>query len=290
MIRTINDAYLDLRAEFRRKGIAGYQVEARELVSFALGLDYDAFLEKRNQYIFEKDEQKIAELKALRYSGVPLQYITGRWEFYGLPLEVTPDTLIPRADTETLAEVGIRLLQERSKGRMLDLCCGTGCVGMAVLKNVSDGITGVLADLSEPALEVARRNLVRNHLTPRALTVQVNALEEASPVLGKFHLILCNPPYIPTGEIPTLDPEVQREPRMALDGGEDGLDFYRAVCRNFAPVLSRGGALAFEVGLGQFEDVTAIMETSGYSFVQHACDLAGVERVVWGIWDQPAHD
>ena len=103
MIRTINDAYLDLRAEFRRKGIAGYQVEARELVSFALGLDYDAFLEKRNQYIFEKDEQKIAELKALRYSGVPLQHITGRWEFYGLPLEVTPDTLIPRADTETLA-------------------------------------------------------------------------------------------------------------------------------------------------------------------------------------------
>ena len=186
--------------------------------------------------------------------------------------------------------MGIRLLQERSKGRMLDLCCGTGCVGMAVLKNVSDGITGVLADLSEPALEVARRNLVRNHLTPRALTVQVNALEEASPVLGKFHLILCNPPYIPTGEIPTLDPEVQREPRMALDGGEDGLDFYRAVCRNFAPALSRGGALAFEVGLGQFEDVTAIMETSGYSFVQHACDLAGVERVVWGIWDQPAHD
>ena len=181
MIRTINDAYLDLRAEFRRKGIAGYQVEARELVSFALGLDYDAFLEKRNQYIFEKDEQKIAELKALRYSGVPLQHITGRWEFYGLPLEVTPDTLIPRADTETLAEVGIRLLQERSKGRMLDLCCGTGCVGMAVLKNVSDGITGVFADLSEPALEVTRHNIVINHLSPRALTYQVNALEPASP-------------------------------------------------------------------------------------------------------------
>ena len=290
MIRTINDVYLDLRTEFRKKGIAGYQIEARDLVAFALDLSDEEFAAKRNQYIFDKDVQKIEELKALRYSGVPLQHITGRWEFYGLPLEVTPDTLIPRADTETLAEVGIRLLQERSKGRMLDLCCGTGCVGMAVLKNVSDGITGVLADLSEPALEVARRNLVRNHLTPRALTVQVNALEEASPVLGKFHLILCNPPYIPTGEIPTLDPEVQREPRMALDGGEDGLDFYRAVCRNFAPALSRGGALAFEVGLGQFEDVTAIMETSGYSFVQHACDLAGVERVVWGIWDQPAHD
>ncbi len=289
MIRTINDAYLDLRAEFRKKGIAGYQVEARELVTFALDLEIDDFYSKRNQFIFEKDEQKIRELKELRYSGVPIQHITGRWEFYGLPLEVTTDTLIPRADTETLAETAIELLRERSKGRLLDLCCGTGCVGMAVLKHVSEGITGVFADLSEPALEVTRRNLVRNHLTPRALTVRVDALEEASPVLGKFHMITCNPPYIPTGEIMTLDAEVQKEPRMALDGGEDGLDFYRAVCRNFAPALAKGGVLAFEVGLGQFEDVTAIMEQAGYRKVQFRCDLAGVERVVWGTWEEPSH-
>ena len=290
MIRTINDAYLDLRAEFRKKGIAGYEVEARELVTFALELDYDQFAAKRNQFIFEKDEKKIHELKELRYSGVPIQHITGRWEFYGLPLEVTTDTLIPRADTETLAEVGIELLKDRSKGRMLDLCCGTGCVGMAVLKNVSEGITGVLADLSEPALEVTRHNLVKNHLTPRALTVQVDALEEASSVLGKFHLITCNPPYIPTNEIMTLDAEVQREPRMALDGGEDGLDFYRAVSRNFSSALAKGGALAFEVGLGQFEDVMKIMEEAGYRYIQYRCDLVGIERVVWGVWDQPSHD
>ena len=290
MIRTINDVYLDLRAEFRKKGIAGYEVEARELVTFALELDYDQFTAKRNQFIFEKDEKKIHELKELPYSGMPIQHITGRWEFYGLPLEVTTDTLIPRADTETLAEVGIELLRDRSKGRMLDLCCGTGCVGMAVLKNVSEGITGVFADLSEPALEVTRHNLVKNHLTPRAMTVQVDAMEEASPVLGKFHLITCNPPYIPTAEIMTLDAEVQREPHMALDGGEDGLDFYRAVSLNFSSVLAKGGALAFEVGLGQFEDVMKIMEEAGYRYVQSRCDLAGIERVVWGIWDQPSHD
>lgn len=290
MIRTINDVYLDLRAEFRKKGIAGYEVEARELVTFALELDYDQFSAKRNQFIFEKDEKKICELKEKRYSGVPIQHITGRWEFYGLPLEVTPDTLIPRPDTETLVEVGIELLRDRSKGRLLDLCCGTGCVGMAVLKNVSEGITGVFADLSEPALEVTRRNLVKNHLTPRALTVQVDAMEDASPVLGKFHLITCNPPYIPTNEIMTLDAEVQREPHMALDGGEDGLDFYRAVSLNFSAVLAKGGALAFEVGLGQFEDVMKIMEEAGYRYVQSRRDLAGIERVVWGVWDQPSHD
>ena len=288
MIRTINDIYLDLRAEFRKKGIAGYQIEARELVTFALGLDYDQFLERRNQYIFDKDVQKIEELKALRYSGVPIQHITGRWEFYGLPLEVTEDTLIPRPDTETLVEVGIGLLKDRSKGRVLDLCCGTGCVGLAVLKNVSDGITGVLADLSEPALEVAKRNVAKNLLTGRTLTFKVDAMAEADPVLGKFHLILCNPPYIPTGEIMGLDVEVQREPHMALDGGADGLDFYRAVSLNFSSALNRGGALAFEVGLGQFEDVMKILEEAGFQNVQFACDLAGIERVVWGVWEPQA--
>ena len=288
MIRTINDIYLDLRAEFRKKGIAGYQIEARDLVAFALDLSDEEFVARRNQYIFDKDVQKIEELKALRYSGVPLQHITGRWEFYGLPLEVTADTLIPRPDTETLVEVAIEQLKTRSKGRILDLCCGTGCVGLATLKNVSDGITGVLADLSEPALEVARRNVVHNSLSHRTLTYQVDALEEASPLLGKFHMILCNPPYIPTAEIMTLDVEVQKEPHMALDGGEDGLDFYRAVCRNFAPALNKGGVLAFEVGLGQFEDVMTIMTEAGYTNVQFRCDLAGIERVVWGTWEPQA--
>lgn len=288
MIRTINDVYLDLRTEFRKKGIAGYQIEARDLVAFALDLSDEEFAAKRNQYIFDKDVQKIEELKALRYSGVPLQHITGRWEFYGLPMEVTTETLIPRPDTETLVEVAIELLKDRSKGRVLDLCCGTGCVGLAVLKNVSEGITGVLADLSEPALEVARRNVVHNSLSHRTLTYQVDALEEASPLLGKFHMILCNPPYIPTADIMTLDIEVQKEPHMALDGGKDGLDFYRAVCRNFAPALNKGGVLAFEVGLGQFEDVIAIMEEAGYQNVQFRCDLAGIERVVWGTWEPQA--
>ncbi len=288
MIRTINDIYLDLRAEFRKKGIAGYQIEARDLVAFALDLSDEEFVSKRNQYIFDKDVQKIEELKALRYSGVPLQHITGRWEFYGLPLEVTTDTLIPRPDTETLVEVAIDQLKTRSKGRILDLCCGTGCVGLAVLKNVSEGITGVLADLSEPALEVARRNVVHNGLSHRTLTYQVDAMAEASPLLGKFHMILCNPPYIPTADIMTLDVEVQKEPHMALDGGEDGLDFYRAVSRNFAPALNKGGVLAFEVGLGQFEDVMSILEEAGYKNVQFRCDLAGIERVVWGTWEPQA--
>lgn len=286
MIRTINDAYLDLRNEFRKKGIAGYQIEARELVAFALDLGPEEFYEKRNQYIFEKDEAKIAELKERRYAGTPIQHITGRWEFYGLPMEVTPDTLIPRPDTEKLAEVGIELLKKRSKGRVLDLCCGTGCVGLAILKNVSEDIHCVFADLSEEALEVARRNINLNQVSIRSLTIRADAMKPADPLLGRFHLIVCNPPYIPTAEIPTLDIEVQKEPHMALDGGEDGLDFYRAVAKNYSSAMVNGGTLAFEVGLGQYEDVMTILEEAGFSFVQFASDLAGIERVVWGIWDQ----
>ena len=282
MIRTINDAYLDLRTEFRKKGIAGYQIEARELVAFALDLDYEEFYNRRNQYIFDKDVQKIEELKALRYSGVPLQHITGRWEFYGLPLEVTTDTLIPRPDTETLVEVGIDLLKDRSKGRVLDLCCGTGCVGLAVLKNVGEGLNGVFADLSEPALEVTRRNIVHNGLSHRSLTYPVDALAPASDLLGKFHLIVCNPPYIPTAEIMTLDVEVQREPHMALDGGEDGLDFYRAIAEKWKDALVPGGRLYFEVGIGQADEVLRIMRRQGFGDIQIVKDLNEIPRVVFG--------
>ena len=132
-------------------------------------------------------------------------------------------------------------------------------------------------------VELAAR-LVAMHVScsPRALIVQVNALEEASPVLGKFHLILCNPPYIPTGEIPTLDPEVQREPRMALDGGEDGLDFYRAISEKWKDALAPGGRLYFEVGIGQADDVLRIMRTQGFGDIQIVKDLHDIPRVVYG--------
>lgn len=282
MVRTLNEVYLDLRQELRDAGVAGYQIEARELVCYALDIQPEQFLFKKQMWVFDEMQARIAELKALRLSGTPLQHITGRWEFYGIPLEVTRDTLIPRADTETLAETAIQLLESRSRSRMLDLCCGSGCLAIAVLKNV-EGVTAVLGDLSEAALEVAQRNLISHHLTGRALTAVLDAKAVPPTALGRFHLIVCNPPYIPSEEIPTLDVEVQNEPHMALDGGEDGLDFYRAVARGYFDSLNNGGVLAFEVGLGQFEDVSKILEEAGYKNVQVRNDLTGIERVVLGM-------
>lgn len=282
MVRTVNDAYLDLRNELRMAGVEGYQIEARELICYALSIPREQFYEKRGVLIFEREEQRIARLVAQRLSGMPVQYITGQWEFFSLPIDVSRDTLIPRADSECLAEAAIEGLEDRSRGRLLDLCCGTGCIGIAVLKNVSENINGVFADKSSAAVHVARKNIMRHFLTARAYTVNVDALAPVPETLGKFNFIVCNPPYIPSAEIETLDREVRQEPRMALDGGEDGLDYYRAIPKNFKPALAPGGTLAFEVGIGQCYRVMDMLDEAGYRDIRTRNDLRGIERVVMG--------
>jgi len=286
MIRTVNEAYLDLRAQLRQAGVAGANIEARELVCHALDIEREDFHHKRDQLVFDKQWGEVAALRDRRLSGVPVQYITGKWEFYSVPLFVTEDTLIPRPDTEILVDTAVGFLGERDKGRLLDLCCGSGCIGIAVLKNVSEGITGTFADASERALQVARKNLLHNLLTIRALTHVTDALQPPNEQqLGRYNCIVCNPPYIPSAEIENLDVEVKHEPRMALDGGRDGLDFYRAIAKNYKGLLARGGALMFEVGLGQWDSVKAILKNYGYRHIKVQKDLAGIERVVWGVVD-----
>ena len=281
-MRTVNDLYLDLRAELREKKLEDYQLEARELVCRALGITKDELLAKKTQFVFEPEEKRLDELKNLRLSGVPLQYLVGEWEFYGLDFFVTPDTLIPRSDTETLAELAINTLSGKQNGRLLDLCCGTGCVGIAVLLHISDKINGVFADISEPALAVARKNILRHNLGARACALKADALKPAPGILGKFDFIACNPPYIKTSEMQTLSAEVKNEPKIALDGGEDGLAFYRAISRNYKSALNPGGTLAFEVGAGQSKDVAEIMENAGFSGIGIREDSSKIERVVFG--------
>ena len=282
MVKTVNDAILDLTAELRAHGVAGSRLEARELVAFAMKVSPQELYQRYSQYIFDDTLAEVERLKTVRLGGVPLPHIIGQWDFYGLTFEVTADTLIPRPDTETLVECGIDFLRGRGRGRLLDLCCGTGCVGIATLKNLPTEMSGLLADLSEPALRVARRNLTRHGIGGRAATSHLDALQPFPSALGRFQLILCNPPYIPSAEIDGLDIEVRREPRMALDGGADGLDFYRAVARNARDVLTSGGAVMFEVGLGQAQDVMDILSNQDYQDVRCARDLSGIERVVIG--------
>jgi len=282
MVITLNDAFLDVRKALRQHGVSGCDVEARELVCKAMNLDENGFYSKRRDYIFEDNVKEIRRLTDLRLSGVPIQHILGQWEFYGLPFKVTTDTLIPRSDTETLVDAALAFVNGRTRTRALDLCCGTGCVGIALARFARSTITCLLADISMPALRVAKDNVALNRMTRSVNVATCDAKKPCPDIFGSFDLITCNPPYIPTAEIGTLDPEVQREPALALDGGEDGLDFYRAVCKNFKSAIREGGALMFEVGLGQYEQVREIMLAAGFEDIAVFRDLSAIERVVCG--------
>ena len=283
MVTTVNDAYLDVRKAFRKAGIAGSDIEARELLCKVLDMDENSFYRKRREYLFDLKIAELNRLVELRLSGIPIQHIIGKWEFYGLEFKVTKDTLIPRGDTETLVDTALAFVNGREKCRVLDLCCGTGCVGIAISRFSRNPITCILADISEKALKVAKENTGINRVTASVNTSLCDAFEPCPKVFGQFDLIVCNPPYIPSGEIAGLDKEVRSEPLIALDGGEDGLDLYRAICRNFKQAVKEGGALMFEVGLGQYEQVRDIMLASGFEDISIFKDLAGIERVVCGI-------
>ena len=200
-----------------------------------------------------------------------------------MTLDISRDVLIPRMDTELLAERAILLARAAGEGaRVLDLCAGSGCVGLAVAANVP-ACRVVLADMSEEALKVCKQNVRRNELNARVTCVQANAMEKPSPSLWDFDVIVSNPPYIPTGEIPQLDVSVRDyEPYMALDGGADGLDFYRAIAEQWRTALRLGGSMLFEVGETQAPEVELILGKNGFEQIETYQDTAGIWRVVEG--------
>ena len=201
----------------------------------------------------------------------PLAYILGEWEFYGLKLFVSPDVLIPRDDTCAVAELAIRIL---------DLCCGSGCIGLAVASRVKDARV-TLADISKEALAVAKKNIAQNKLGGRMSIFQVDARKKAPNFLGKFDMIVSNPPYITGEEMKQLPRSVDAfEPHLALYGGEDGLDFYRAILANFTPALKPGGCVCFEFGMGQGDAVCRLLEENDYTVLERKRDYNDRERAV----------
>ena len=283
MATTYNNLYLDTRNRLRRAGVSQAQTEAREIVCFAADKTKDQLYRDMSLYASSDLERRVEELVQRRLAGEPVAYIVGEWEFYGLPLDISRDVLIPRADTEVLAERAI--LKARSAGeggRVLDLCSGSGCVGLAVAAN-ADQCRVVLADLSEGALRLCKQNVRRNSLNARVTCISANALEAPSSVLWDFDVIACNPPYIPTGDLEGLDVSVKDfEPLMALDGGVDGLDFYRVIASKWKSALRLGGTLIFEVGIDQAEAVAQIMADNGFENIITTEDTGGIQRVVEG--------
>ena len=225
-------------------------------------------------------EQEVVLATALtqRVEGRPLQYILGEWEFLTLALKVGEGVLIPRPDTELLCEVAAEQLRGKSAPRVLDLCAGSGCVGLGVASLHPDAVVTEV-ELSDAALGYLKENVLR--YPDYAVTVrQANVLTDFDAFDGPYDAILSNPPYIPTADLATLQKEVQREPQMALDGDADGLKFYRTIAEHWCDKLSPDGFVAVEVGIGQAEDVAALFAAQGLENAGIYPDVAGIPRVV----------
>ena len=283
MATTYNNLYMDIRQQLRTAGVQASTLEARELVCFASGKTRQQLQRDGQLYVPPAVEEQARALVRRHLAGEPVAYLIGEWEFYGLPLDIDRQVLIPRADTETLVDCALPFLRGQAGSRVLDLCAGSGCIGLAVASQVAD-CRVTLGDISEGALRICRQNIRRNDLSDRVAPLQVNAMAAPPRQLGTYDCILCNPPYIPTGDIAGLDVSVRDfEPHDALDGGEDGLDFYRAVSSLWREALHTGGMLFFEVGIGQADDVLRIMRSFGFGDLESTPDPAGIPRVVQGV-------
>lgn len=282
-MKTYNELTLQIRKELIADDVEGAQLESRLLVAHAAGKTVPELLRDMNLYTTEAIADKALSYLQRRREGEPVAYITGSWEFYGIPLAVTPDVLIPRMDTEVLVDaVKEMLIGRKMDARILDLCCGSGCIACAIGHEMP-ATRLVAVDISASALEVCRRNVALNRLLSRVICMQADAAASPPLSLGKFDMIVSNPPYIESAEILTLDSSVRDyEPIWALDGGEDGLRFYRGILKYWRSLLKPGGYLLFEVGEGQAEAVKELVLSAGFASASTRKDTLGVERVVVG--------
>lgn len=282
MAITYNDLYLDVRQRLRESGVESSTLEARELVCFGTGKSREELQRDSRLYASPEREAQVRRLVERRMAGEPVAYLIGEWEFYGLPLDISQDVLIPRTDTEVLAEQAIAYIQTLGECRVLDLCAGSGCVGLAIASQAPQARV-VLGEIDDSALKICRQNIRRNSLSARVMPIQMDAREKPARSLGEFQCIVSNPPYIPTGDIAGLEASVRDyEPHMALDGGADGMDFYRSIAEQWKEALTPGGRIYFEVGIGQADAVLRLMRSQGFGDLQIIKDHHKIPRVVLG--------
>ncbi len=276
---TIAAARRAVAQAFRSAGLDTPDLDARLLVGHALGLDHAALMAGAERPLSNAESQSIAPLAVRRLAHEPVARIVGHKEFWGLRLTVTPDVLVPRPDTETIVECA--LAQARVRGsrprRILDLGTGTGALLLALLSEWPDAF-GVATDVSMPALQVARANAEAHDLEKRAAFV---ACDFGAALAGGFDLVVSNPPYVARPDIASLAPEVrEHDPALALDGGADGLDAYRAIAADAKRLLAPFGTLVLELGAGQAEAVGNLLREADLEVLEPVPDLAGIPRAI----------
>lgn len=274
---TVGAALRRLTHYLEENGIEAPDFEALQMLQ-SLGYSKIRILEGRG-VLTQQQQEQLRQLASRRRKGEPLQYLLGEWEFYGLTLKVGPGVLIPRPDTETLVEAGLSYLKGRTGCRVLDLCAGTGCVGLAVEQNAKNISALYALEKEEAAFFYLKENLAAYE--SRIMPLHQDGLAPG-PEADKLDVILCNPPYLTGEDMESLQTEVRYEPPSALDGGEDGLDFYRRLTAVWKDRLVSGGLLAYEIGMGQQEDVSRILTREGLEQIHWKEDLSGIVRVVAG--------
>lgn len=274
---TFAECIADATQRLKSAGIENPRRETRLLLAHAMGVDPAVVIGYPERIVTRRDE--FLGLVERRAGGAPMAQILGKREFWSLEFQVTPDTLDPRPDSETLVEAVLAIIGARRGEalQILDLGAGTGCLLLSVLSELPYA-EGLAVDLSSAAIRVAQANASRLGMADRA---HFAVGDWAAALIGRFDVILSNPPYIPSGTIDELQPEVAKfEPRLALDGGTDGLDAYRCLAADLPRLLADGGIAAFEVGMGQWESAAAIMRTVGLEVHAPVRDLGAVARCV----------
>jgi release factor glutamine methyltransferase len=278
---TVVEAQRMMADTFRLFGIDSPETDARALLCAALQLTRAQLIAQSDRILEAREVSAASALAARRAKREPVARILGRKEFWSLPLEVTPDVLVPRPETETVVEAALDWVKgsgvRAEKLRILDIGTGSGALVLALLQELPEAF-GVATDISPAAITVARENAERHKLAARCIFVVCNIAEALG---GLFDLIVSNPPYIARGAIPGLDPEVREfDPKLALDGGTDGLDAYRAIAVAAPSLLRPGGRLILELGFGQERPVRALISAVGLSIEAVRADLAGIPRAL----------
>jgi release factor glutamine methyltransferase len=280
--QTVEAARRALASRFREQAIDSAELDARLLAGATLGLDLTGLMTATTRTITQHESARLENFTQRRLAGEPVARILGVKEFWGLALQLSPATLVPRPDTETVVELALEICRDEhsAQPRIADIGTGSGAILLALLSELRDA-TGVGTDISPTALCTARDNAAHFGLAPRAAFIVCNY---AAALSGPFDLIVSNPPYIRSADIPRLDREVREyDPHGALDGGIDGLDAYRAIIPEAARLLAPGGTLIVEAGSGQSGAIAELMSASGLTLQQPPkADLTGIPRAVSG--------
>ncbi len=278
---TIFEAYNSTKKKLEAAGIEDYVFEAKQIIKHITGFSATQILANYNNKLTTFQQNNLTAIMRQREIRYPLQYIFGEWDFYGRSFYVGPGVLVPRADTETVVEEALGFLKKRKGGRVLDLCAGSGCIGITLAAECPESRVFMIEKYDE-ALRYAIKNIERNQLSNvAALKGDVLAGEGANK--ENFDLIISNPPYIPQNEMSIISPETKFEPESALIAGDNGLEFYKAITNNYEDSLKTGGMLCFEVGINESSAVAEILEKAGFSNITIKKDLNGIERAVSGF-------